>query len=199
MKIQIIAVSLLAVALARPLYAQGMIGCGGMQKGMKHGNSHGEEGHAMKSDHDGACPMMSGKSTLGFYLDNKKQLHLSDEQVEKLESLQSDLEQPLPEISATLHKAYQEVEALVEQPDATRAELREKLQAMEKYFTAIKLANLEARREARNILTSEQWEKTQALRNQAGEGHSGDMGGCGGMMGKAQDGAKSEEHQMHHN
>lgn len=199
MKIQIIVVSLLAVALARPLYAQGMMGCGGgMLKGMKHGSSHEEQGHATKNSRGGTCPMMSGKSTLGFYLDNKKQLNLSDEQVEKLESLQSDLEQPLPEISATLHKAYQEVEALVEQPDATRAELREKLQALEKYFTAIKLANLEARREARNILTPEQWEKTQALRNQAGDGHSGDMGGCG-MMGKAQDGAKPEEHQMHHN
>jgi len=192
LKAKLIVAMLPAVVLVSPLYPQSMMDCG-MHKGAGHSSSHQQKAQSMMDGHEGGCPMMSGKSTLGFYLENKDKLKLTDEQVESLHSLSSSLDAVLSETGDRVHKANQEIQSLLDQPNITHDELEAKVKATENHFTDLRLANLAAELHARQLLTSEQWEKAKSLRK-AGDGN----GGCGMMKGKKREEQKIESHDMHH-
>jgi hypothetical protein len=124
------------------------MGCGmmGEQMGMRMCGMMGEE------EEMGCCKME-------FFLCCKKDLELTDKQVETLKSIKMDFLKGKFKMEADLQIAKLELKDLMDEDKASLKEIESKMRTVDKLKTDMKLSHIQAFRKAKEILTPEQKEK----------------------------------------
>lgn len=101
---------------------------------------------------------------VGFFLNQAEELGLSDEQVAKLRSIRTETQKALIRKQADLRVAQIELEELLQNPTAKRADLEAKAKEVQRLQSEVWLTAFRARLDAREVLTSEQLKKAASLR-----------------------------------
>ena len=145
---------------------------GGMMCGDMCG-SHGQIDQAWHSSHD-----------LKHLLKHGKEIGLTPEQISKLKTMQLDQSRAQARAEADIKVATLELHALVEDEQADSAAIQAKVDQLKKAEGGLLFMAIRTRRGAMAILSPEQREKDQAMRERmmggAGQ-HSGGMSGMKGM------------------
>lgn len=110
------------------------------------------------------CGMMGEEQEMGcckkeFFLCCKKDLELTDKQVETLKSIKMDFLKNKFKREADLQIAKLELKDLMDEDKATLKEIESKMRNVEKLKTDMKLSHLQTFRKAKEVLTEEQKEK----------------------------------------
>ncbi len=173
-KTQFLLTAVLALAVAAPMYGQGMgqqmHQGSGMMGGQKMGG--GMMGGGMTG---GGCGMMAGGkmhagtmghgSSVSFYLKQADALGLSDAQVAKLKQIKLATEKAVIRKQADLRIAKLELNELLQNPQAKRSELEAKAKKVQALQSDLWLTQFRARLDARATLTPEQLQKAKALKH----------------------------------
>ena len=145
---------------------------GGMMCGHMCGG-HGQIDQAEHSSHD-----------LKHLLKHGKEIGLTPEQISKLKTMQLDQSRAQARAEADIKVATLELHALIEDEQADLAAVQAKVDQLKKAEGGLLFTAIRTRRGAMAILSPEQREKDQAMRDRmmGGEGqHSGGMSGMKGM------------------
>jgi Spy/CpxP family protein refolding chaperone len=121
-----------------------------------HGKGYGEHGGDMKGRHGGAGHF------LRHLLMHQKEIGLSNEQVEKIKTLQLELDKTRIRTEAEIQVAERELHEMVRDEKADLAAIEAKLKQGAGLEVSLRLAAVKARREAMALLTPEQREKEKA-------------------------------------
>jgi protein CpxP len=147
---------------------------GGMMCGHMCGG-HGSSNQAEHSSYD-----------LKHLLKHGKEIGLTSEQISKLKTMQLDLGRAQVRAEADVKVATLELHVLIEDEKADSAAIQAKVDQLKKAEGSLLFTTIRSRRDAMSILSPEQREKDQAIRDKmmGGEGqHSGGMSGMSGMQG----------------
>ena len=163
---------------------------GGMMCGDMCGG-HSQIDQAGHSSHD-----------LKHLLKHGKEIGLTPEQISKLKTMQLDQSRAQARAEADIKVATLELHALVEDEQADSAAIQAKVDQLKKAEGGLLFMAIRTRRGAMAILTPEQREKDQTMRERmmGGEGqHSGGMSGMRGMGhgkggGAGKEGAAEHKH-----
>ena len=164
-------------------------------------------GHMMSKMHEGHDQSKQdeqGCHALKHLLKHEKELGLIPEQIRKLKTMQLDLSRAQIRAEADIKVAKLELHALVEDEQADSAVIQAKVDQLKKAEGGLLFVTIKSTRDAMALLTPEQREKEQALRDKmmekmmGGEGrHAGGMSGMkGGEHGK--DGGAGKEGAAEH-
>ena len=156
----------------------------------------------MHEGHDQSKEDEHSSHDLKHLLKQGKELGLTPEQIGKLKIMQLDLSRAQARAEADIKVATLELHALVEDEHATSAAIQAKVDQFKKAEGGLLFATIKSRRGAMAILSPEQREKDQAMRDRmmGGEGqHSGGMSGMRGMGhgkggGAGKEGAAEHKH-----
>lgn len=156
--------------------------CGNMCGG------HGQIDQAEHSSHD-----------LKHLLKHGKEIGLTPEQISKLKTMQLDQSRAQARAEADIKVATLELHALIEDEQADLAAVQAKVDQLKKAEGGLLFTAIRTRRGAMAILSPEQREKDQAMRDRmmGGEGqHSGGMRGMGHGKGEGagKEGAAEHKH-----
>ena len=149
--------------------------------------SHGQIDQAWHSSHD-----------LKHLLKHGKEIGLTPEQISKLKTMQLDQSRAQARAEADIKVATLELHALVEDEQADSAAIQAKVDQLKKAEGGLVFMAIRTRRGAMAILSPEQREKDQAMRERmmGGEGqHSGGMSGMSGMKGMGHGKGGTAEHK----
>lgn len=140
------------------------MGCCSMGSGMMPQIGCCNMGQGMKMCGMRMCGMMGSEEKMGccmreFFLCCKKELELTDEQVKSLKSIKMDFLRSKLKKEADLKITQMELEALMDEDEASLNEIESKLRSVEKLKTDMKISHIKAFREAKALLTPEQKEK----------------------------------------
>jgi len=163
----------------------------------------------MHEGHDQSKQDEHSGHDLKHLLKHGKELGLTPEQVSKLKAMQLDLSRAQVRAEADIKVATLELHALVEDEQAASAAIQAKVDQLKKAEGGLLFTTIKSKRDAMAILTPEQREKDQAMRDKmmdnmmemmmGGEGqHTGGMSGMkGGGHGKGEGAGKegAAEHQ----
>ena len=103
--------------------------------------------------------MEMGCCKMEFFLCCKKELDLTDKQVESLKTIKMDFMKTKIKMESDLQIAHLELKALMEDDKVSLKDIETKLRFGEKLKTDMKLSHLKALRDAKSLLTPEQKEK----------------------------------------
>lgn len=180
---------LVALAMANPIWAQGM-----SQKKM------GMKGMMMDSD----CPMMGGSEHMqSFYLKKAKTLGLSEAQMTQLQKIKISTQKAVIMKEADLKIAKIELDELMQNAKAKRSDLEARAKKVEDLKSQIRLAQFKAKLDARSVLTPAQLEQAQSMKTPCTQGMAEMMNntekreGCP-MMGKMDEKGGASQHEKHH-
>jgi Spy/CpxP family protein refolding chaperone len=159
----------------------------------------------MHEGHDQSEQDEHSNHDLKDLLKHGKEIGLTSEQISKLKTMQLDLGRAQARAEADIKVATLELHALVEDEQTDSAAIQAKVDQLKKAEGGLLFTTIRSRRDALAILTPEQREKANAMRDKmmemmmGGEGqHTGGMSGMkGGGHGKGE-GAEKEgatEHQ----
>ena len=166
-------------------------------------------GHMMSKMHEGHDQSKQDEQDchdLKHLLKHDKELGLIPEQISKLKTMQLDLSRAQIRAEADIKVAKLELHALVEDEQANSAVIQAKVEQLKKAEGDLLFVTIKSKRDAMALLTPEQREKEQALRDKmmekmmGGEGrHAGGMSGMkGGEHGKGgragKEGAAEHQH-----
>lgn len=160
-------------------------GCGGM--GMMGGG------------HDQSQKNKDPGHLLTHLLRHGKEIGLTSEQIGTLKTMQLDLSRAQARAEADIKVAKLELDALADDEQADATAIQAKVNQIKKAEGALLFTTIQSRRDALALLTPEQREKDDALRQEMMEKmtegddqHSGGMGGMrgGGRMGRGQAGRR---------
>jgi len=137
--------------------------CGQHQEGMMSQMGCSKKGMEMGMGMK-MCGMMGEKEEMGcckmeFFLCCKKELDLTDKQVESLKTIKMDFMKTKIKMESDLQIAHLELKALMEDDKVSLKDIETKLRFGEKLKTDMKLSHLKALRDAKSLLTPEQKEK----------------------------------------
>lgn len=149
----------------------GMMGM--MHQGMGRGGHHGMMGHADATER----PLIS------LMLQNREELGLTPEQIQKLETLRLDFRRAAIKQSADLQVAELELAELRKKQPVDLAKVEAQVKRIETVRTQQRLSRIKVIEEGKVLLTPEQREKLDTLGPRAGGGHATGMTGCPMMMG----------------
>ena len=159
----------------------GMMGGGMMEmmhRGIGRGGHHGMMGHGDAAER----PLIS------LMLENREELKLTPEQVQRLETLRSDFRKGSIKRSADLRVAELELEELRKKEPVDLAKVEAQVKRIETLRTEQRLSRIKAIEEGKALLTPEQRKRIETLGQRVGGGHTTGMMGCpmmggmGGMM-----------------
>jgi len=127
-----------------------------------YGKGHGE-GYEGRHGSGYGMGMPGHHATTGHLLRgllrSQKEMGLSDEQVNKLKTIQLDLDKTRIKTEADIMVAEREAEALLEDPKSDLAAIEAKIKQSEGLQTGLRMAAIKARRDALATLTPEQNER----------------------------------------
>jgi Spy/CpxP family protein refolding chaperone len=144
-----------------------------MHGGMVPGGRHGMMGHGGTA----------GRPLISLMLQNKGELQLTSEQVQKLEALRVGFQKGAIKRSADLQLAELELEELKKEP-VDLAKVEAQVKRIEALRAEQRLSRIRAIEEGKALLTPEQRQKLNTLGQRAGSGHSTGMTGCPTMTGR---------------
>jgi Spy/CpxP family protein refolding chaperone len=144
-----------------------------MHGGMVPGGHHGMMGHGGTAER----PLIS------LMLQNKGELQLTSEQVQKLEALRVGFQKGAIKRSADLQLAELELEELRKKEPVDLAKVEAQVKRIEALRAEQRLSRIRAIEEGKALLTPEQRQKLNTLGQRAGGGYSTGMTGCPTMMG----------------
>ncbi len=193
---------LLALAVANPMWAQGMHS---QKMGMHGGKMMGQGMHQMMGQmHDGGCAMMGAGHMQGLFLNQAEDLGLNDSQVARLEKLKSETQKALIQKQADMKVAQLELNELLQDAKAKRSDLESKAKKLEELRSDTRMTAFNAQLDARAVLTPEQLQKAKfaqcdgmqnGMMQHMGSDANGDA--CP-MMGKSESPDGMSQHEMHH-
>lgn len=158
-------------------------GCGGMA--MMGGHMH--EGHDHSNTDEDA------DDELTHLLTHRQEIGLTSEQIGKLKTMQLDLNRAQARAEADIKVATLELHAIAEDKQADSAAIQAKVDQLKKAEGRLQFMAIRSGRSAIAILTPEQREKNNVLRNALMEGMEAGQdqhnGGMGGMRGAGRMGA----------
>jgi Spy/CpxP family protein refolding chaperone len=140
----------------------------------------------MHEGHDQSKQDEHSSHDLKHLLKHGKEIGLTPEQISKLKTMQLDQSRAQARAEADIKVATLELHALVEDEQADSAAIQAKVDQLKKAEGGLLFTAIKSRRGALAILSPEQREKDQAMRERmmGGEGqHSGGMSGMSGMSG----------------
>ena len=157
------------------------------------GMMHGMMGMMGKSGHHG---------TTGHFLrhlqKHSKEIGLTDEQVNKIKTMQLDLDRTRIRMEAEIQVAERELEALIHDEKAEMSAVEAKVKQSEGLEADLRIAAIKTKREAWALLTPEQRAKEKAEHEKM-MSHMGSMMGHGAMKESPHGGgAKKEEKKSPH-
>ena len=156
---------------------QGMMMGGGMMEmihgGMGRGGHHGIMGHGDAAER----PLIS------LMLQNKEELKLTPEQVQKLETVRLAFRKGAIKRSADLQVAELELGELRKREPVDLAKVEAQVKRIETLRGDQRLSRIKAIEEGKVLLTPEQRKKLDALGQRGGPDHATGMMGCPMMMG----------------
>lgn len=126
------------------------MGCGSMGSGMMHQMGCG--GMMGCGDKMGCCQK-------DFFICCKKELELTDKQVEDLKSIKMEFLKGSFKAEANLKIAKLELKSVMHEEDASLKDIEAKLKSVANIETDMKLSHIKAFRQAKALLTPEQMEK----------------------------------------
>ena len=150
---------------------------GGYAKGHGEGYERGEHGRGygmgMPGHHATTGHLLRG------LLRSQKEMGLSDEQVNKIKTIQLDLDKTRIKAEADIMIAEREAEALIEDSKSDLSAIEAKIKQSEGMQTGLRMAAIKARRDAIATLTPEQKERLKAVheRMKSMKGMEGGMKG----------------------
>jgi len=156
---------------------EGVMMGGGMME-MMHGGM-GRGGHHGMMGHDGGAVE---RPLISLMLQNKGELQLTSEQVQKLEGLRVGFQKGAIRRSADLQVAELELEELRKKEPVDLAKVEAQVKRIETLRAEQRLSRIKVIEEGKALLTPEQRQKLETLGQTAG-GHSTGMTGCPMMMG----------------
>jgi len=188
---------LVALAMANPIWAQGMSQKKMGMKGMMMG-----QGMNMMMDSD--CPMKGGSEHMqSLYLNKAEALGLSEAQITQLQKIKISTQKAAIMKEADLKIAKIELDELMQNAKAKRSDLEARAKKVEDLKSQMRLAQFKAKLDARSVLTPAQLEQAQSMKKPCMQGmaemNSTDKrDGCP-MMGKTmgEEGGASQ-HKKHH-
>lgn len=168
-------------------------GYGGEYGGYGGGMMHGMMGMMGKSGHHG---------TTGHFLrhlqKHSKEIGLSEEQLNKIKTMQLDLDRTRIRMEAEIQVAERELEALIHDEKAELSAIEAKVKQSEGLEADLRMVAIKTKREAWALLTPEQRAKEKAEHEKM-MSHMGSMMGHGPMKdGPHAGGAKKEEKKSSH-
>ena len=158
-------------------------------------------GHMMSTMHEGhdqSTLQEQDCHELKHLLKHGKEIGLTPEQISKLKTMQLDQSRAQARAEADIKVATLELHALVEDEQADSAAIQAKVDQLKKAEGGLVFMAIRTRRGAMAILSPEQREKDQAMRERmmGGEGqHSGGMSGMSGMKGMGHGKGGTAEHK----
>jgi len=155
----------------------GMMMGGGMME-MMHGGM-GRGGHHGMMEHGG----LAEQPLISLMLQNKGELQLTSEQVQKLEALRVSFQKGAIRRSADLQVAELELEELRKREPVDLAKVEAQVKRIETLRAEQRLNRIKVIEEGKALLTPEQRQKLEPLGQGAGGGHSTGMTGCPMMTG----------------
>ncbi|MDZ4853855.1 MAG: hypothetical protein SGJ26_03170 [Nitrospirota bacterium] len=147
-------------------------------------------GHMMSTMHEGhdqSTLQEQDCHELKHLLKHGKEIGLTSEQISKLKTMQLDLSRAQARAEADIKVATLELQALVEDEQADLAAIQAKVDQLKKAEGGLVFVTIKSKRDEIALLTPEQREKEQALRDKmmekmmGAEGHH--AGGMSGMKG----------------
>lgn len=154
------------------MMGDGMMGM--MHRGMGNGGHHGMMmGHADAAER----PLIS------IMLQNRGELGLTPEQIQKLETLRLDFRRAAIKRSADLQVAELELAELRKKQPVDLAKVEAQVKRIETLRAEQRLSRIKAIEAGKVLLTPEQQKKLDTLGQRAGGGHATGMTGCPMMMG----------------
>jgi Spy/CpxP family protein refolding chaperone len=183
--------ALIALAMANPMWAQGM----SKQKTGMQGMMMGQKGDSM-------CPMMGAGHMQGFFLKQAEALGLNDSQIEQLKKIKQETQIAVIKKEAAYRIAKLELKELMQNPEAKRSDVEAKAKKVEDLRSDIRLTEFNAKLDARAVLTPEQLKKAKSMkRGGMMKMHQG-KNGSSPMMGNSNNDSKNmndlSEHEKHH-
>jgi Spy/CpxP family protein refolding chaperone len=156
----------------------------------EHGEMMGGHMCKMHEGHDQSKQDEHSCHDLKHLLKQEKEIGLTSEQISKLKAMQLDLSRAQVRAEADIKVATLELHALVEDEQADSAAIQAKVDQLKKAEGSLLFATIKSKRDAMAVLTPEQREKENALRDKmmekmkGGEDqHTGGMSGMSGMKG----------------
>lgn len=161
----------------------GMMGM--MHRGMGPGGPHAMMGHGGAGE----------RALVSFILQNREELGLTPEQIQKLETLRLDFRRATIKRSADLQVAELELAELRRNDPVDMGKVEAQVKQIETLRTEQRLSRIKAIEEGKALLTREQQKKLDIFGQRAGDVHATGgmmgcpmMGGMGGMMGPSSGG-----------
>ncbi|MFQ5706013.1 MAG: Spy/CpxP family protein refolding chaperone [bacterium] len=200
--------AMIAVALASPMWAQGMsqqkMGMQGMPMGQGMHKMMGQK--MMCQMGDSMCPMMGAGHMQGFFLNQAESLGLNDSQIEQLQKIKTTTQKAVIRKEADLKIANLELNELMTGMKAKRSDLETKAKRVEDLRSDIRLTEFKAQLDARAVLTPEQLKKTKSMKMsgmrggmmQMGSMSQGQNGDCPMMGSSSKSDSGTSEHEKHH-
>lgn len=165
---------------------------GGKGPGRGHGTGMGMMGMGMSGFHGGTGHF------LRHLQKHSKEIGLSEEQVNKIKTLQLDLDRARIKTEADIMIAEREAQALIEDEKSDLATIEAKLKQAEAFEVTLRMTAIKTKRDAMALLTPEQRAKEKTEHEKMMEQHR-KMGGSEGMMKGSphRKGDKKEEGRPH--
>lgn len=177
------AIVIASALLVQPALADPPEGGYGKGHGEGYEREHGRGGYGMgmPGHHASTGHLLRG------LLHSQKEMGLSEEQVNKLKTIQLDLDKTRIKTEADIMVAEREAEALIEDSKSDLSAIEAKIKQSEGLQTGLRMAAIKARRDALATLTPEQSERLKAVHERMKSMRG--MEGMGGMKGGPHGGA----------
>lgn len=129
-----------------------------------HHKEMGEHGYG---HHDGMARHGGIGAFIRYVLKNQKEIGLTEEQANKLKTMQLEFDKTRIKSEADVMVAEREVQALLQDDKADLGAIEAKIKQSEDLEVQIRMAAIKAKREAKAVLSPEQMEKLRAEHEKA--------------------------------